>query len=141
MSTVSQRNLETAKKFLSLLEQEKIDEFVALFAPDGAQLNPYASGLFPDKIKGTADLLTFWRPVPGRFDGMKFPIEEILPLQDPTMVLVKFKGIIKLKNNAGFYNNDYLGLFKFNEQGKILEYHEYFNPLTVVKAFGLKDKL
>jgi phenazine biosynthesis protein len=141
MNTTSQRNIDTVKKFLSLLEQEKITEFLDLFAPVGKQINPYASGLFPEITAGTQALKAYWEPVPGRFDGMQFPIEEIFPMENPAQVLVKFKGIIKLKNNAGHYSNDYLGLFKFNEAGKILEYYEYFNPVTVIKAFGLKDKI
>lgn len=134
-------NQETVKQFLHLLEQENIPAFLDLFAPEGSQINPYASGLFPDTIKGRAALEAFWTPVPGRFDGMRFPIEAIYPMEDPSLVLVKFKGIIQLKNNAGQYNNDYLGLFRFNDQGKIVEYHEYFNPVTVIRAFGLKDKI
>src|SRR5438034_1951790 len=132
--TIQQRNMETVKKFLSLLEQEQIEEFLDLFAPDGIQFNPYASGLFPDTVKGKEALAAYWKPVPGNFEGMQFPIEEIFPMENPAHVLVKYKGIIKLKNNAGYYNNDYLCLFKFNEQGKIIEYYEYFNPVTVIKA-------
>jgi ketosteroid isomerase-like protein len=139
--TNKQANIETVKQFLHLLEKENIPAYLDLFAPEGMQINPYASGLFPDTVKGRAALEAYWQPVPGRFDGMQFPIEEIFPMEDPALVLVKFKGIIKLKDNAGIYSNDYLCLFKFNEQGKILEYHEYFNPLTVVRAFGLKDKI
>ena len=140
MST-KQQNIETVKHFLALLEQENIPAFLDLFAPEGMQINPYASGLFPDTVKGRTALEAFWTPVPARFDGMQFPIEEIFPMEDPALVLVKFKGIIKLKDNAGTYNNHYFCLFKFNDQGKVLEYHEYFNPVTVIRAFGLKDKI
>jgi ketosteroid isomerase-like protein len=139
--TNSKQNIETVRRFLTFLEQENIPAFLDLFAPDGIQLNPYASGLFPAEVKGREALEAYWQPVPGRFDGMRFPIEEIFPMEDPLLVVAKFKGVITLKNNAGTYNNDYFCLFRFNEQGQITEYHEYFNPVTVIRAFGLKDQL
>lgn len=136
-----ERNIGAVKQFLTLLEQENIPAYLDMYAPEGMQVNPYASGLFPDTVKGRAALEAFWTPVPDRFERMQFPIDEIFPMDDPALVLVKFKGIIQLKGNTGFYNNDYLCLFKFNTAGKILEYHEYFNPVTVIRTFGLKDKI
>lgn len=135
------RNIATVKQFLRLLEEEKISDYINLYAEDGMQINPYASGLFPDTIRGKEALTKFWEPVPARFNGMQYPIERIMAMQDPDWVLIQFKGIINLKNNAGQYNNQYLGLFHLNATGKILEYQEYFNPVTVIKAFGLQHKL
>lgn len=140
-SVTAARNIATVKKFLRLLEEEKISEYIDLYAEDGMQINPYASGLFPDTVRGKEALTKFWEPVPARFNGMQYPIEKIMAMADPSQVMVQFKGIIHLKNNAGQYNNQYLGLFYFNEKGKILEYHEYFNPVTVIRAFGLQNKL
>ena len=123
------RNINTVKTFLRLLEEEKIEDYVDLYAADGKQVNPYASGLFPKEVKGREALLKFWKPVPSRFDGMTFPIEKISPMLDPNLVLAEFKGKIKLKDNAGYYENHYYCLFKFDEAGKITEYVEIFNPL------------
>ena len=134
------RNIQTVKKFLQLLESEKIDQFVDLFAENGKQLNPYASGLFPASVEGKAALKKFWEPVPGRFNGMKFPITKVYPMQDQNLVLVNFQGDITLKPK-GKYKNNYYALFEFNNQGKILTYTEIFNPIEVVRAFGLKDKI
>ncbi len=135
------KNIATVKTMLKLLEQEKIKDMINLFAENGKQVNPYNSGLFPGEIKGKAALLKFWKPVPGRFDGMKFPIKKIYPMKDPNVVLAVFTGKIKLKGGKGYYNNDYYCIFKFNNQGKIVEYVEIFNPVKVIKAFNLKDKI
>ena len=138
---VRERNVETVKTFLRLLEEEKIGDYLELYADNGKQVNPYGSGIVPPEVSGKAALREFWEPVPGRFDGMEFPIKAIHPMQDPNKVLVHFDGRIKLKGDAGFYNNEYFALFTFNEDGKILEYVEIFNPLTIVRAFGLKDQI
>ncbi len=134
-------NIATVKQFFKLLEEENIKAFAELYAEDGKQINPYHSDLFPAEIAGKANLYEFWKNVPGNFDGMQFPIDEIMPFEDPSRVAVKLTGKIKLKDNAGTYENDYLCIFHFDDAGKILEYHEYFNPLTAARGFGLLDKI
>jgi len=136
-----EKNIDTVRKFFRLLEEEKINEFAELYAENGKQVNPYHSGLFPAEIVSKEKLYEFWKDVPGNFDGMRFPIEEMLPFNDPNKIAVRVTGKITLQNNAGLYENDYLCIFHFDEQGKILEYHEYFNPLTAAKGFGLLDKI
>ena len=140
-SMTRQKNTETVRLFFSLLEQEKIREFSNLFAESGKHINPYHSNLFPPEIAGRKNIYAFWEKVPGNFDGMSFPIDEVMPFENPNQVAVKLQGKIKLKGNAGVYENDYLCLFYFDDQGKILEYHEYFNPLVAAKGFGMLDKI
>ncbi|KON33868.1 MAG: hypothetical protein AC479_02810 [miscellaneous Crenarchaeota group-6 archaeon AD8-1] len=60
---------------------------------------------------------------------MSFTIEEIMPFEVPNRLAVKFWGKFKLKNTGSFYENDYLGLFYFDDEGKILEFIEYWNPI------------
>lgn len=138
---IATRNKETVKQFIQLLEKEDITAFINLFADDGKQINPYASGLFPKGATGKRELTDYWTPVPANFDGMAFSIEEIYAMEDPNIVFVKYKGRIKLKNDAGYYENDYYSTFKFNESGLITEYVEIFNPIVAARAFGLIDKI
>lgn len=138
---IGTRNKATVKQFFQLLEEEDIAAFVNLFAVDGKQINPYASGLFPEGATGREELMAYWSPVPDNFDGMEFQIEEIYAMEDPTIVFVNFKGRIKLKNDAGYYENDYYSTFKFSESGLIAKYVEIFNPIVAARAFGLIDKI
>ena len=139
--TIGNRNKETVRKFFSLLEKEDINAFISLFSTDGRQINPYASGLFPPGANGKKELKEYWEPVPENFDGMRFPIQEIYAMEDPSMVFVKYTGKIKLKNKAGYYENEYYSTFKFDESGKILEYVEIFNPIVAAKGFGLLEQI
>lgn len=43
--------------------------------------------------------------------------------------------------NGELYENDYLTIVSFDEQGKISEWAEYYNPIKAAKAFGLMDKI
>jgi len=140
-SAIAERNKATVRQFFSLLGDENIPAFIDLFAEDGKQLNPYASGLFPEGAVGKDALTAYWTPVPANFDGMEFPIEATYALEDPTIIFVKYTGKIKLKNNGGYYQNDYYSTFTFNEAGKITEYVEIFNPIVAAAGFGMLDQI
>lgn len=139
--TNSQKNKETVKLFFRFLEEENIQAFVDLFAQNGRQINPYHSNIFPEGAEGKASLLAYWEPVPVRFDGMKFHIHELMAMEDPSVTFTRYRGEIKLKNNAGVYANEYYSTFRFDEQGKIVEYVEIFNPIVAAKGFGLLDQI
>ncbi len=138
---VATRNKETVKQFFQLLEKEDITSFIDLFAENGKQVNPYASGLFPEGANGKDELTAYWSPVPGNFDGMAFPIYELHAMEDPTIVFVRYTGKIKLKNDLGYYENNYYSIFRFNDDGKITEYVEIFNPIVAARGFGMLDQI
>ena len=138
---IGTRNKETVKQFFALLEKEDITSFVNLFAENGKQINPYASGIFPNGAIGKEELKAYWSPVPGNFDGMEFPIQELYAMENPNIVFVRYTGKIKLKNEGGYYQNSYFSTFKFNQVGKIIEYIELFNSIVAAKAFGLIDQI
>lgn len=140
LQSIGQRNKDAATSFFRLLEEEKIEAMVALFAEDGRQTNPYASGIFPTGADGREALLAYWGPVPQNFDGMQFRISEIQAMENPNTVFVQYRGELRLPNGAGIYANDYFSVFRFNEGGKIVEHVEIFNPLVAGRAFGLLKK-
>ena len=137
----AQNNKQQVRRFFQLLEAEKIDELIELFADNGQQINPYASGLFPTGAQGKAALKAYWEPVPGLFDGMEFPIEVLLATENPNIIFVKYQGKIKLKDSDQYYQNDYYSTFQFDAEGKITEYVEIFNPIVAARGFGLLDKI
>jgi len=138
---VANKNKATTKKFFNELAKGNIERLVDLFADSAVHINPFASGLFPDGANGKEEIREYWKPVPDLFDGMEFLIEDIYAMEDPLIVFVKYKGIIKLKEDAGYYKNDYYSTFKFNDEGKIIEYVEIFNPIVAARGFGLIDKI
>lgn len=139
--TVSERNKANVKAFFKALENENANGVANLFTEDAKHINPYHSDIFPKGANGKEAIKNYWEPVFPNFDGMTFPIEEIYAMEDPNIVFVKYTGNIKLKNNAGVYSNNYYSTFKFNNEGKIIEYVEIFNPITAARGFGLLDKI
>ena len=139
-TTIGNQNKASVRAFFQALENEDVDQLVALFAEDARHINPYASGLFPEGAEGKEAIRDYWTPVFPNFDGMAFPIEELYAMEEPTMVYVKYQGKIKLKG-GGTYENDYYSTFRFNEEGLITEYVEIFNPIVAARGFGLIDQI
>ncbi len=135
------KNMASVKAFFKALEEEKIEDLVDLFAEDARHINPYASGIFPEGAEGKQAIRDYWTLVFPNFEHMEFPIEEIHTMDDPTLVFVKYKGKITLKNDEGLYQNDYYATFRFNESGLISEYVEIFNPIVAARGFGLIHKI
>lgn len=138
---IRERNIKTIYALLRFLEERKIKEYSELFSENGRFINPYHSGLFPAEMTGQEEIYKFIRSTSENFSEISFPIKEIMPFKDPNKIAVKFFGKLKLKNSGGYYENDYFGLFYFDDTGKILEFIEYFNPIVTAKAFELMDKL
>ena len=140
-TTIAEKNKQSTRAFFKALEAENVDEIVALFAENAVHVNPYASGLFPAGAQGREGIRNYWAPVFPNFDGMSFPIAQLYAMEDPSLVFVKYKGRIKLKGDAGYYENDYYSTFRFNEAGLITEYVEIFNPIVAARGFGLIDQI
>lgn len=136
-----ERNIETARNVFRFFELRKFKEFSEIIAENAKWIHPYHSGLFSPEVVGKNEILKVFKNMTSRFDEIKFPIIEMLPLEDPNRVAVKMTGKLRLKDSGDLYENDYLGIFTFDEQGKIVEWIEYYNPITSAKAFGLMNKI
>lgn len=140
-AVIAERNKQTVTAFFETLEREDMETLVDMFAEDGVQINPYNGGVFPAGAQGKQELLAYWAPVPGNFDSMRFPIDELLATEDPNVIFVRYRGDIKLKNGAGFYRNTYYSTFRFNDSGEITEYVEIFDPVVAARGLGLLEQL
>ena len=129
------RNREVIDRFYVAVETQKFEVIREIFAENGRQLIPYAPDGFPKDLEGSEAVYKQFSGLTAFFGQMKFP-RQIFATEDPDFFFVKFKGIIEIKA-GGSYENDYLGTFKLNE-GKIIEYAEYFNPIVMAKAFNIK---
>ncbi|BDD06911.1 nuclear transport factor 2 family protein [Aureibacter tunicatorum] len=138
---IAKRNKENVMAFFKALEKKDAQSVVNLFAEDGVQSNPYASGIFPQGAKGYEEILAYWKAPFHNFGDMEFLIDEIYAMEDPNIVFVKYTGNIMYKDGSGKYANQYYSTFKFAENGKIKEYVEIFNPIVAAKAFGLIDMI
>lgn len=135
-----EENIQASLNLLRFLEQRKLKDFSELFAENGKWVHPYNSGLFPAEVKGRKEIYEGIKNTAANFTEIQFPVEEVLPFADPNKVAVKHTGRLVWKD-GGIYENDYLAILSFDENGKIVEWVEYYNPILAARAFGLMDKI
>jgi ketosteroid isomerase-like protein len=128
-------NRQVVDSFFNAMEAQKFEAIKEIFAENAVQLLPYAPEGFPNRLEGSEAIYNQFSGLTAYFSQMKFA-REIYATEDPNFFFVKFKGDMEVKS-GGNYKNDYLATFKL-ENGKIIEYVEYFNPIVMAKAFGIK---
>jgi ketosteroid isomerase-like protein len=132
-----EQNRQVVDNFFVALETQQFDMLKVVFAENGRQLNPYSPEGFPKSFDGAEGIYKQYSGLTANFGQMKFP-RTIYATEDPNFFFVKFRGEIEIKA-GGKYENDYLGTFKL-ENGKVVEYTEYFNQIVMAKAFGIELK-
>ena len=128
-------NTAVLEDFFTSLENTDLESFLGTFADDGVQSMPLAPGNFPKVLSGKKALR-------GQYTGVmdyEQRYERIyLPTGDPKVILAKYRGIITT-GEGKLYNNHYVGIFRFNDRGKIEHFTEYFNPNVLLSGWpGLR---
>lgn len=131
---LTEKNRKVVDNFFVALETQRFEMLKEVFAKNGKQVNPYSPAGFPKSFDGAEGIYKQYSGLTAQFGQMKFP-RQIFATEDPDFFFVKFKGEIDIKA-GGKYENDYLGTFKL-ENGKVVEYTEYFNQIVMAKAFGI----
>jgi len=120
--------------FFERLHDRDLEGFLALWAPDAVMEMPFAAPGLPAGFRGLDELEPFWRTVFSEMAKVDFEGLEIEALARPGWWMSRQEGRIRLADGCP-YDNRYICLFEVRE-GLIRAYHEYYNPLLVVGAFG-----
>jgi ketosteroid isomerase-like protein len=124
------RNAETMRTWFRLQESHDLDAWLELWADDGTQSIPYAPPGFPRSISGKAQLSELYRSL---FKGfVKVNIQDLVidPLHDPDRVLVRWHTYAPLVN-GDIYENDLIGVFEFDADGRVRHLTEYLDPSRI----------
>ncbi|WP_420459173.1 nuclear transport factor 2 family protein [Neolewinella sp.] len=113
------------RAFFTYLEAGDLDAFLATFASDGKQLMPLAPEGFPETREGHEALRERYTPV-ADFASQQYTVA-VIPTADPNTVLAKYTGRITVSEGEE-YNNSYVGIFQFNDDGLIETFTEFFLP-------------
>ena len=132
--------IQKTKDFFRFLEEKDIDNWIELWPEDCINRQPYGAGMFPEEVIGKKLIYETFKPIPENFESISFPIQEIIVDEEKRSVVARLKGNLAMKG-GGFYNNSYIFLYHFDDNNKIKECYEYYNPYIAGKALGLLDKL
>jgi len=129
--------IQVVKDFLRLLEEKNISAWMNLWADDGINYYPYGSGMFPEKMVGKQEVYENWKGVPQLYESLSFTLHDIYVDVTKQTAIVRFDCHNIMKGGKIRYDNTLVCIFIFNQEGKIKEYYEYFNPINTGIAFGL----
>ena len=130
----SQAAIAGTHEYFAALEAMDIPRFLKVWAEDGVQVMPFAPPGFPKRLDGKAAIEKQYGPLPAAYNDMKFPLVSLRATDDPNVVIAEFQGSIGLKS-GGRYDNRYVGVFAFNNEGKLAQYSEYFDPFVLLNGF------
>lgn len=133
--TAGARNVETVRRFLRLLEDGDVDAWIELWADDADHFYPYGQEMFPPHLVGKAAIHARWRDTPAMFARFTLPLRETWV--DGDTVIARFDTDSVLARTRRRYANSYICIFRFDPDGRIREYWEYFDPILAGVAFGL----
>ncbi|MGX4653720.1 nuclear transport factor 2 family protein [Micromonospora sp. SCSIO 07396] len=132
----AEANKASARAFLRLLEEKRIDAWMELWAEDAEHFYPFGRRMFPEHIVGRDAIHARWRNLPQTFRRLSFPVRGMWAEGDT--VIVQFDGECVM-HSGDIYRNTYISLLTFDDNGKIRLYAEYFDPIEAGLGFGLLD--
>ncbi|WP_424214050.1 nuclear transport factor 2 family protein [Streptomyces sp. BI20] len=133
MSTVDHRAL--FRHSLELLGSGRVEEWVDLFAEDGVLEFPYPAWGFAGRMRGRAELLAQMTMF-GQQLKVDFAEPEFLPTAEEGLVVASFTGEAVLQATGGAYTQTYLSIVRFDAEGRITLYRDFWNPWLVMEAAG-----
>ena len=122
------------------LMRGEVAPWLDMFAEDGAMEFPFAPDGYPKRVEGKAALAAYLAGYPQRFRIDRVTSFVVHPVADPNLGIVEFsiEGIAVETRRP--YNQSYIGVITLRD-GKIVNYRDYWNPLTGMIALGGPDAL
>lgn len=128
----SAANVKVAKQIMSKFDMEN---WFSLLHDDLVLEFPYAHSVkMPGRVVGKKAAVEYLDSVMKNFTGLKFHDVVVSPMADPSTVIVEYSGDCTLSSGA-VYKQVYITVQKFQD-GKMVLFREFWNPMEVVEAFG-----
>lgn len=118
-------HVDRVEAFFAALEAGEPDRFAALFAEEAVQVSPFARDEAARQKTGRAAIRKKNAAI-GDFTSLRF-LRTIHPTSDPTTVLAAYDAEIVIEPGKT-YRNRYLGLWRFDQDGRITRFTKFFRP-------------
>lgn len=129
------RNTATLERYFERLAALDVDSWIELWANDCVQVMPFAAGGVPGRVEGRDQVRSLYQGMADGYAELAFDDLEILPLEDPDRVVVRWRPRGRMTDGRT-YANENVALFEFDDNGRIAVFTEYFNPVVVAAAFA-----
>lgn len=128
-------NTERARQMLQLAGAMRIEELLERLA-DAAMLElPFAPGGMPKTLTGKPAIRDFLLDTRTRFSAFSMSIDSIHETSDAQVVVAEHRSDGVVAANGRPYRNRYVTVYKFDSDGRVVTWREYFDSGVVVRAF------
>ncbi|UZT99198.1 nuclear transport factor 2 family protein [Chryseobacterium fluminis] len=125
----------TFKNHLDFLSSGQIEKWVDLFSEEGVLEFPYGPADFPKLVQGKTELYDYMKNFPKHFK-VDFENLHFYATEDPTLVIAEFTSTGTAISTGKPYNQKYISVVHTNEEGKILKYVDFWNPMVALEAMN-----
>lgn len=131
--------LKLMRDYQALITQQRLHEWIDLWAEDGVLEFPFAPTGRRRAYQGKADILAYMKQATGKFAVDSIEQMQIFPMRDPGMLVVELSIRGRALVNDAPYNQSLVIFFEVRD-GKVRNHREYWNPLITIDALGGRDR-
>jgi ketosteroid isomerase-like protein len=128
-------NRERVAAILSLADAMRVDELIEYFASDAVMELPFAPGRMQKGYEGKDAILGFQRFARDSFSQFAMYVDAIHETSDPHVVIAEHRSDGTVAANGRPYQNRYITVFTFDDEGRVTNWREYYDAGVVVHAF------
>lgn len=128
-----QTTTQVLTELLSLMSKAS-QTWVDLLAEDAVVEFPYASNT-PKRLEGKEAIYNYIKDALVQMQDLMFTNIRVYPTTNPNILWAEFRGEAIIVPTDRHYQQDYVIRLETRE-GKIIHYREYWNPMSVIEAWG-----
>ena len=125
--------ISTVRSFFEYMHAKNIDAWADLWHNDARIIVEYQPQGFPPLIEGREQIIPGFRQLFSNFETYDYEITALYETVDANRIIVEWNVAAKLKSNGDVYEGNNITVFILRD-GKIFEYHDYFNPEKFAKV-------
>lgn len=137
-----------ARRFIALVEARDMEAWFDLYAPDATNHFPLHSGLFGPEVVGREAIREAWADFPRFFAEVHLTIDELFVDVEERVVVICMDSHNRVDMDAPGnpwthagpdYANRFVAILRYDAEGQVTDYVEYYNPLVTGAALGAID--
>lgn len=131
--------LEAAQKYLSIVKGASINIWMEIWTEDAIVEFPYAPGQYPKRLEGRNAIYEYYKATRTVFELQGEKNLVMYPSSDPLVAVFEVSMDFRILSTGKDYSQDYICVVKIRDDGKIVLYREYWDPVRVLEAFNKRN--
>ena len=127
--------ISAALKYLAVVKGAALDEWMDIWAEDAVVEFPYSPDPYPRRLEGKNAIYAYYRDIAPAFELREEKPFTLYPSSDPRVGIFEISLGFLIRSTGKEYAQDYIGIVRVRDDGRIAFYREYADPLRALRAF------